>query len=67
MPLADGSRGNTRGNSINGRHRKDVRRKEAFAREAAYAKLSLAEKLKTLPHDGAKRQRARLELQKAGK
>ena len=62
MPLSDGSLGNSRGNSINGRHNKDRRRKEAFAREDAWRKLTIAERLKRLPYTGAKRQRARLEL-----
>jgi hypothetical protein len=52
-------RGNTLGHLMNGRNRKDERRKEAFAREEAWGKLPTAEKLKRLPHDGANRQRAR--------
>lgn len=58
--FSDGSRGNTRGHrNLNGKVNKDRRREEAFAREAAYNKLSLTDKLKGLPIDGAKRQRAR--------
>ena len=59
MPLANGERGNSRGNSINGRASKDRRRAEAFAREAAASELSIAEKLAKLPANGAKRQRAK--------
>lgn len=59
MPLANGERGNSKGNSINGRANKDRRRAEAFAREAAWNELSLTEKLAKLPANGAKRQRAR--------
>jgi hypothetical protein len=57
--FTDGKRGNTRGHLINGRANKDRRREEAFAREAAFNKLSLADKLKGLPPEGAQRQRAR--------
>lgn len=59
----DGSRGNTRGNSINGRANKDRRRIDAFARETAYANISTAQKLKRLPVGGAMRQRDRLKKQ----
>lgn len=63
MPLKDGSRGNSVGNSINGRVRKDERRYAAFAREAANANLSPIQKLKALDKfnpNGGHRQRARL-------
>ena len=53
--------GNTRGHTINGRAKKDQRRKEAFAREAAWRALPLSEQLNRLPIEGAKKQRARIE------
>lgn len=58
--FSDGSRGNTRGHTINGAANKDRRRTEAFARELANSKLTTAEKLKRLPPEGATRQRAKL-------
>jgi hypothetical protein len=59
--FSDGKRGNTKGHhTLNGRANKDRRREEAFAREAAYAKMSLEERLKNLPTEGANRQRARM-------
>ena len=59
MPLANGERGNSRGNSINGKASKDQRRAEAFAREELSGQLSITEKLAKLPAVGASRQRAR--------
>ena len=53
--------GNSRGNQINGRANKDRRRKEAYTRLDAFNKLSILEKLRTLPKEGAKRQRTRYE------
>jgi hypothetical protein len=55
------ARGNTRGNSINGKATKDRRRTEAFEREANYRKLSLKERVSRLQPTGAQRQRARLQ------
>jgi hypothetical protein len=43
--------------------RKEERRNAAVARNEAYAKLTLAEKIDRLPVNGAKRQRARFEKQ----
>lgn len=54
-------KGNSRGNSLNGKSRKDERRQESYARQEVYARFSLKEKLARLPKDGAKRQRARYE------
>ena len=56
--------GNTKNNSINGRHRKDERRKEAYQRDAVNEKISIKDKLIRLNQinsDGAKRQRDRYE------
>jgi hypothetical protein len=50
----------TRGFKITKAHR-ELRRKQAEERFAAYDQLSLQEKLERLPADGAKKQRARLE------
>ena len=46
---------------MNMRHRRDQRREDAEARNAAYAKLSPKDKLATLPEGGAAKQRARME------
>jgi len=54
-------RGNTRGNSINGKATKDRRRVQAFERETEYHKLSLKERVNRLQPTGAQRQRARLQ------
>jgi hypothetical protein len=59
--------GNSKGNSINGKHKKDQRRQESYARLEIFNALSLEEKLKQLPSPGANRQRARLEAQLAAR
>lgn len=49
----------SRGNAINGKSRKDERRKAAYARDDEASQLSLEQKLAKLPVNGAKRQRER--------
>ncbi len=62
--FSDGQRGNTRGHAINGASRKDERRKDAFAREEKWRALSISERIKRLPKEGANRERARLEAKR---
>lgn len=52
-------RGLTRGNSINGRARKNERRSEAMQRLKKSNRLSVTERLARLPVGGANRQRSR--------